>query len=304
MKIKLAMTLLLVLIVQNNAYSEEVYLKNKDRITGEIIKENSETISLETKTIGIVSIKKDDIERIKRTNKKKEKVVLSQEKEKAPEVIWKKEISAGYNATRGNTEDDQFASSIFINMNRTKKDEITLKGNMFVSTVDDETNAQTWYTMARYAFSFGKSKHWYNFYRTELDHDKFAKIDYRLTPAAGIGYWFFDNPDLKLMAEIGGGVEHTEYNNETENSDEMVLIPRTYYEQDFFGFFTLVNNLYFYPLITDWGEYRLRSESSVIIPGAHGLSVKLSLVNDYNSNPAEGAKKHDKRFISSLVYGF
>ena len=62
-------------------------------------------------------------------------------------------------------------------------------------------DTQNWYGMLRYAFSFWERR-WYNFYRLEADHDRFANIDYRIVPSCGIGYWFSDKEDYKAMAEL------------------------------------------------------------------------------------------------------
>ena len=66
-RLKFMPILALFLSLAASAYADEVYLKNKDRITGEVISEDDEIISLKTEMIGTLSIKKNDIERIART---------------------------------------------------------------------------------------------------------------------------------------------------------------------------------------------------------------------------------------------
>ena len=63
-------------------------------------------------------------------------------------------------------------------------------------------NAQRYDGMARYAFSFGKHLAWYNFYAFEAMHDRFANIDWRLTPSTGLGYWFADEAAWKATVEL------------------------------------------------------------------------------------------------------
>ena len=88
-------------------------------------------------------------------------------------------------------------------------------------------NAQRYDAMTRYAYSFGKKKKWYNFYKAEVNRDRFANIDVRLIPSTGVGYWFSDSPKWKLFTELGAGVEITDFRRGDEKRDiELVLIPR------------------------------------------------------------------------------
>ena len=99
----------------------------------------------------------------------------------------------GYNKSSGNTQNSQLSMSLYANR-KTDHDEFTIKGNSLYSSSNNNMDAQKWFASMRYAFSFRERK-WYNFYKLESDHDKFANVDYRIVPSAGIGYWFSDRPD-------------------------------------------------------------------------------------------------------------
>lgn len=288
-------------VLSNNVYADELYLKNKDKISGEMIEENEDSISVKTEAMGTISLKREFIER-----------VVSAKAEEAPpekvaaegKVAWDGSASAGYNAARGNTETDQLSVSLFLNRNRHHVDEITLKGDVYYSAANKDTDAQKLYGAGRYAFSFGETKKWYNFYMLEAGHDRFANIDYRLIPSTGLGYWFFDLPDTKLMAEGAIGLEHTNFSDDTEKRNELALMPRAFFEQKIFVNSRLIEDIKAYPSLTDFGEYRLRSETTLINPITDKLSVNFSLIDEYNSYPPEDTKKNDLRFISSLAYSF
>jgi len=222
----------------------------------------------------------------------------------AEEVIWQREISAGYDRTSGNTHASQLTVSGHINRNRKHIDEITLKGETYYSSSARKMNAQKWHGMGRYAFSFGQDKKWYNFYKLEGDHDRFANIDYRLIPASGLGYWFFDSAETKLLLELAVGLEHTDYRDQTKDTDEIVLIPRVFFEKTLFGKSKISQNVYAYPQVEDFNNYRLHSETTLTSPVTEGLSLRLSLIDDYNSNPPAATEKNDIRVVSSLAYSF
>ena len=299
MKIHLILILFLSFIYHPVASAEEIYLKNKDRLTGEIIEESDESISLNTEAMGVISVKKDMIERIARAEREE----IPQE-EVVKEVAWEGSVSAGYNVARGNTENDQLSAGFFLRRSRMHVDEIALKGDIFYSASNKETDAQKLHGSARYAFSFGEDKKWYNFYKIEADHDRFANIDYRLIPGVGVGYWFLDLPRTKMMAEIAIGLEHTDYRDETENSNEAILIPRAFFERGLFVNSKLTQDVTLYPSLMDVGEFRLHSETTFTNPITDKLSLNFSLINDYDSDPPDDTKSHDLRLISSLAYGF
>lgn len=275
-------------------YAEIIHLNNGDRISGVIIAEEDNSISMKSKTLGIISIEMSLIKSIET-----EKEILEQKEDKE---IWKREISAGYDKTGGNTQKSQLSMNLSVNR-KTDKDEFAITTDVFYSSSNEKMDSQKWYGMTRYAFSFWESK-WYNFYRLEGDHDRFVNIDYRIIPSSGIGYWFSDTDDWKAMVECGVGIEHIKFRDDTKDRNEAILIPRAFIQKNIFDNVLISQEFILYPSLKDTGEYRMHSESALINPINDKISLKFSLIDDYSSNPATGVKKNDWRLISSLVYSF
>ena len=225
------------------SYAAEVYLKNGDKITGDIVKQDDKKMSIKTDAMGLIMLKENFITRIEGVVDEPKKKVKEVAKKK--EIIWKREASAGFNATRGNTNANEFLASFLINRNDVHVNEITLKGNAYYLEVDDEADAQKWYSMGRYAFSFGPRKHWYNFYRLEYDHDRFAEINYRLIPGTGVGYQFFNEPTLKILVELGLGWEHTNYGEEKDSTNDIIWLPRAFFEIELIKNIKLTTDIFF-----------------------------------------------------------
>lgn len=279
--------------------ADVICLKNKDKITGQVMEQTEESVSVKTEALGVVSVKRDSIERI--SNVIKERISKSK-KDDIQKIAWKKEVSVGYNKSSGNTQTSQLVASGYINR-KTTYDEFTIKGDTHYSSSKKKMNAQRWHGMARYAFSFWKNK-WYNFFKFEADHDRFANRDYRLVPSTGIMYRFSDTPDWKAIVEGGIGYEHTSYRDGTKEYGEATLISRAFFEKKLFDNLTISQDITLYPSLGGEGEYRLHSETSFISPINEKLSLRLSLVDDYDSNPTIDVKKNDWRLISSLVCSF
>jgi len=298
-KYKILFFIALFLCVNKEILGEEIYLKNGDRITGEIIEEGKDFIIVKSDAMGNVNIEKAFIESV--SGQKEEPVVLTEED---PEVVWDRKISLGYDRSKGNTDSSQLRSSFFINRNRMHIDELTLKGDLHYSSSDKKMDAQKWLGSLRHAFSFGSQKKWYNFYMLGADHDRFANVDYRLLPSLGIGHWFYDTDSTKFLAEVALGYEHTDYRDVTGDSKETVLVPRGFFEKVVFGDTKIKEDIFFYPTVDDFSDFRLHSETVLTNPLNDKLSLDVSLIDDYDSEPAGDTKKNDLKLITSLTYSF
>lgn len=294
MRIIIISVFTLIFMCPMNLYAEIILLNNGDRISGVIVAQDEDKLSIESEAMGVVSIKRSlvkSVENKKETQESKEK-----------ESPWKREVSAGYDKTGGNTQKSRLAMNLFVSR-KTDKDEFTTKGDILYSTSNERMDSQKWYGMVRYAYSFWERK-WYNFYKVEGDHDRFANIDYRLIPSTGVGYWFSDTDDWKAMVESGLGFEHTRFRDGTKDGNEPILIPRAFLQKRLFDHALISQEIILYPSLKNTGEYRLRSESALTNPINDKMSLKFSLIDDYNSTPASDIKKNDWRLISSLVYSF
>jgi putative salt-induced outer membrane protein YdiY len=219
-------------------------------------------------------------------------------------VTWEREISLGCNASRGNTQSSQFSLNLLARRKRELRNEFTVKADAYYSSAEQETDAQKWYSLLRYGFNFGRRKKWDNSYRLEADHDRFANIDQRLIAAAGIAYCFYDLPGFKLKAEAALGSEHTDYGDETGDSSEAVLIPGVFFEKKLFSNSRITQDLLFYSTLEDLSKYRLHSETAFTNSITRKVSLRLSLINDYNSAPPQDTEENDLYFLSSLTYSF
>ena len=276
-------------------YADQIILKNSDKISGKIVQEYDTVVVIETKAMGDIGIKREFIDEIIIG---RENITVEEKKPK----LWQKEISAGYNKSSGNTQNAQFSLSAYFNR-KTEENEFTIKADNYYSSSNSKMDAQKWHGMVRYAYSFWK-RNWYHFYKLEGDHDRFANIDYRIIPSSGIGYWFSDTLDWKLMIEGAFGLEHTSYRDDTDESDEPIFVGRLFFDKKLIGESKLTQDVSLYPSLSEFQEYRIHSETAFINPINDKLSLKLSLTFDYDSEPPKNTKKVDTRFTSALQYSF
>jgi len=293
------------------ALAEEVtvIMKNGDRVSGTRLSEADTGVVIETSSMGQVTISKEFIVEIAPGATAAAAVpVVAEVPAEEPQVAekepcpWSGELSAGYSQSSGNTRKSSFLTEAKADR-KTDEDEINLKSTVQYSSSEKKMDTQKWYNLARYARSF-KDSVWYYFTKIEVDHDYFANINYRITPSVGIGYWFSDTDDYKLLAEIGAGYQHTNYRDATKDSNDPILTPRGYFEKKVFKNSRISQEVILYPSLKDTGDYRMHSETVWTTPISDKVSFKLSFIDDYNSNPAAGKKKNDTILASSLSHAF
>ena len=289
------------------AWAEEVtvIMKNGDRVSGAKVSEADTDVVVETHSMGQVTINREFIEKIESQTPAHAAAPVSAEEpagSPAGSSAWSGAVSAGYSQSSGNTRKAALLAEVKAGR-KTDEDEVNLKATIQYSSSEKKMDTQKWYSLLRYARSLHDSA-WYYFTKIETDHDYFANINYRITPSVGLGYWFKDADDFRLLAEIGAGFEHTNYRDATKDDNEPILIPRGYFEKRILRQSRLSQELVLYPSLKSTGEYRLHSETAWVTPINDSLSLKLSFIDDYDSNPAAGKKKNDTILVSSLSYAF
>lgn len=297
------MTVLFILslgIVSADAHADEIRFLNGDLLKGVLLRESPGEIIFESANLGVLTVQREMIKTVIIAGPEPEEEI----KTPSPGIEWVREIEGSYQLKSGNTDAEELAGKFLVNRKREKVDEWTFRGRGYYSSEDKKMNSQRYYGLARYAWSFGREKKWYHFMKTEADHDRFANIDARYTPATGAGYWFSDRKEFKAVIDGGPGVEWTRYRDDKPDSTELIFASRIYLECLLFDRLTLSEEFLFYPALSDFGNYRFHSETWLKMPVHAGLSLKFGLVNDYQSDPGPTAEKNDLRLETALAWSF
>lgn len=282
------------------AQAEEIVFKNGDKISGAILEDTASYLVVNSQALGTITIDRVFIESPAHDGGQGQQTAMDDGEKKAE---WSRSVTLGYSRSGGNTVESEASGALAVTR-KTDDDEWNFRASALYGSGDRKMDEQKYYGMLRYGWSFGQDKEWYDFVKLEADHDRFANIDYRFVPTAGIGYWFADEDQWKLKAEVGTGWEYTSYRDGTTSGSDVVLVPRGYVKKLLIGDLWLEEDLTAYLVVDDYDRYRLRSETSLIQKISEQLSWKLSFVDDYNANPGGNAKKNDYRLISSVEYAF
>jgi len=227
--------------------------------------------------------------------------VLVREAEMASQVRkWSYNAAFALNGRSGNTESTDLAASF----------DATLEGphdrlNFYLSAAygeedDGNISANEFIGGASYTNFFADNLGWYG--RTELEYDEIEEIDFRSTSGLGLSYKFIDEEKMKLEGRAGFSYRFEEY---TPGGSES--FPGLDFGLDYFWQFAewgqLNTKLSYTPSIDDFGDYRFRHTSNVDVPLAlsDAWKLRLSLDNQYTSNPTPGRDKLDTTYAVSLL---
>lgn len=296
------------------AAADEVFLTNGDRLTGVVVQEDDQQVTVEHPVLGRVTVSQSFVARVVRepadaaaTPQPRQQPVVEAAAEIEPEQEpspWKREAELGYAMTKGNTNTEQLTGKVKGERKR-ELDLLTLQADSLYSSTKKKMDAQKYGGAARYERDLAEDSLWYQSYAVDLLHDRFANIQWRGTPSAGVGYRWADTEDWKLKTELGAGWEHTEYRDNTDTRDEATLIPRLVAQKRLFEKATLSQELTsWHPLGSRSGEYRLKSETALTNPLSEKLSLRFSVIDEYNSDPTGASEKNDLRITSGLVAAF
>jgi putative salt-induced outer membrane protein YdiY len=216
---------------------------------------------------------------------------------------WSGDISAGYNQTSGNTE--KAAANLSAEaVRKFSHSQILAKGNIFYSQSNKQMDGQKWDALGKYSFDFGEGYKCYSFLQTLIDHDYFADIDYRLTPAIGVGYHISATGDFVWDVDAGLGYRITRHRiNKSADDEVATAIGHTYLKKNIYDKAFFSEDLTVYPGLKSGAALLIKSESAFTNPLSDKLSLELKFIVDYNSKPA-GLKKTDTQTIVGIKYKF
>lgn len=214
---------------------------------------------------------------------------------------WTREISLGYTRSSGNTDN---AALDLRALAKTELDtgDFSTRFDLGYSQSDNQMDSQDWTSLTRYAHDISEDGRWFNPWTLEIFHDKFADIDYRVTPSIGLGYWFLQDEDRKFSLEGAFGYEKTEYYNDSDET--MIFQARGYYEQKILDNAKISQEVIVTPALDGESGVRVKSETGFTNPLSDSLNLDTRYIVDYDSEPAAGKTSTDTKLVVGLNYSF
>jgi putative salt-induced outer membrane protein YdiY len=163
----------------------------------------------------------------------------------------------------------------------------------------EQTTAQKYFLSAQGNYKLENPDHRL-FGFTSYEDDRFSSFNYQATLASGWSQKMWEDETSQFSYSVGPGYSFAETNEDEEQNSLIVRAALDYQWKisDTANFKQLLS--------TEVGEdnTKSRSESSVSAQISGGLSLKISLTLDHNSDVAVDIKKLETQTAVTLVYSF
>lgn len=226
---------------------------------------------------------------------------------------WNGGVNLGFALTRGNSETKNLAFAF--NAARTGQHDKTTLYSTDIYATNDAPGANPSLTAsaigggARYDHDF--SKRTFGFVNGDFFHDQLQALDLRAILGGGVGFHAIKRTNLTLDLLGGANYTHESYSvalNPAFPAIKNRSLAGLTVGDDFtykLGKSTdITQNLYFYPDLSDTGEYRMTFNFGTVTKINKWLGWQNSLADIYVSDPPFGKKQNDLLLSTGLNISF
>lgn len=315
-----------------NIFADQITLKNGDRLTGKIVKQDDEKIVLETEFAGLITVQKSNIEKILRdaVYKEEEKVVeanVAETKNEAKEETttasigsatatapatkalgftegWDGTANVGFSLTSGNSKTSTFTAGVRAEKS-SENDKWTAYGNSLwnrnrVAGLNVTTSNAIWGGL-RYDRNITKKVFAFGSY--DFERDKPQLLKFRSVVGAGLGYHAVKNDRTELDFFGGAAWNKTWFTTGLTRSSAEILVGNTL-KHKINDRVKFQQGFTFYPNMTQTGEYRFVFDSTLSADLTKRMGWFVTIADRYNSLPLAGIEKNDFLFATGLKVAF
>jgi len=216
---------------------------------------------------------------------------------------WDGSVAFGLNGNSGNTENISLRGTIAAKRT-TERYETTLGLLYAYASTDSEDTENRLRFDARNDWLFGEGSRWRYFISGFFEYDEFQDWDYRIGLFNGVGYDFIKSERTTLTGRAGFGVVR-DFGGEDDdlNLEGLLGLDWTHQLND-------RNKLYasatYYPVITDWPEFRIEAKAGweIKLDETNGMFLNLGVEDRYDSNPGGDAESNDFAYFALLGWNF
>lgn len=318
------LTLALLLMSVTNIFADQITLKNGDRLTGKVIKQDEDKIVLQTEFAGDITISKTNVEKIlldASYSKEAEKVAESETEKKEEKTAsasatatksralgftagWDGTANLGFSLTSGNSKTSTFTAGIRAEKSSERNKWTAYTNSLWnrnrVAGINVTTSNAVWGGL-RYDRNITKKVFAFGSY--DFERDKPQLLNFRSVVGAGLGYHAVKNDNTELDFFGGAAWNKTWYVGGLTKSSAEALVGNTL-KHKLNDKVKFQQGFTFYPNLTDTGEYRFVFDSTLSADLTKRIGWFVTIADRHNSLPLLGVEKNDFLFATGLKVGF
>jgi hypothetical protein len=301
--------------------AEIIQLKNGDRISGVVIKEDENSVSLKTRWKAELTLPKAEIQK-----REVQSVAIPAAAPVAqvappppapaaaapppappavppkPKGIWKANLQLGADLRESSISSYLYSASTRVTYAR-----------------------GGWHNSADWRYSYGKSgttlsadrmdgtlktdldigheKAWFVYALGGAGYDEVRKIDYQYEFGPGLGHHLLVRTNMALNVESGFSFQEQNFSNATRRNELRLRVAEDYFWK-LSSKVRLEQKAEIQPAFDDPADYRFRFETAVSYALFNNVSWNVSLIDIYDSEPANGVSNNDLQIRSGVGISF
>ncbi|MBN1808443.1 MAG: DUF481 domain-containing protein [Planctomycetes bacterium] len=223
----------------------------------------------------------------------------------SPDVLasaakWSGTLDVSYTAHSGNSRDAVIAARAKL-ARESKRDRLTVAALYEYGEESDVANVGKGLLSLRYDYRHRPK--FFSWYELKEEHDHFADISLRTTSAAGLGVRMPSRENLTV--DFRAGLAYVDTNNADPVPDESTAGTLTGLELTW----NISKGFQFVQTVTweygfDAGDHRIHAETTLRRKLSEHLSLRLSFIDDYDSDPAPGREENDVTLFAGIGFAF
>lgn len=334
------LTMFAVTAMAVSAFGDTLTFKSGSKITGEVVRIEGGKITFKSDDVGdltidankVVEMTTDKANTILYNDKSTESAVVAKNAEgytaggkkldmdnvkavNPEEEKWHGSINASGTMARGNTVGEK--ASVLADVNRRwEKDRLTANFGYYFeqtgTTKDNKKKTEDRILLAGQEDHFWSNK-FYSYVNGKYERDRLLDLDSRFRVGLGTGYQWLEGQNFEATGKWSfsqeAGMEYVDerWSGREDGSKEtycafryahhLKWIPRWFDKMEVF------HNLEYHPSVDDWSElYIINADAGFTVPVYDAWQLLGKFEWDYNSAPADSAKKSDLRYILGIGY--
>ncbi len=229
--------------------------------------------------------------------------------ERAPVGLpyWSGDFELAFSATQAT--DDTLALGTGLRLRRERGPHETNTGITYrlsqqkLQGESNDTTANELRGFLRHEYDF--AARWFAFGAADAEYDEIESLSLRTVPRLGVGYRVYESDAFSFSVDGGGAYVYERFfGGDTNQFPALSLGATSDWDLSLLGAHWR-NRLDYTPSLEAFiDDYLVRFESTLSIPMWEAISLRLSLVNLYDSTPAEGNDENSLSTQLGLSYGF
>jgi putative salt-induced outer membrane protein YdiY len=336
------LTVLCALAYSTTVSADEVYFKNGDRLSGQIVRMTDGKLVFLSKVVGEVTVNLTDIKTFSSNEPVevhlKDGTVLHQpvaaaepnefalkttaplqpqrfllaevasiNPPPAPKAKWTGHVSGAVGLTTGNTKSNSLSGSVSL-ARRTEQDRTTADADIAKGSQTDRdtgvsrTIEDWWRLRGEYDYFF--TKKFFGFGNGRYEKDTIARLNRRVVVGGGAGYQWIEDAKTSFSTNLGLASVFEKYENQAESSNQLSLQAGYNFSRQLLPNTKFLNDLTYYPSLDQFSDYFLTSTAELRASLTKTMFANFKVIFNYDATPALDRGKTDVKYLLGVGMNF